>query len=148
MLFIDGYLRYASVTFLRVKSDTAMALDIDLAAMPENFQVRVLHSDQRGEYMGKEMQEVLCKQGIQPETSPAHTPEFNGVVEQFNQTMGDMVWCLLFDVGLRQDMWGEAICMAMMLYNCTPSVGNGGSSPYELYYGEKPDLMHVHQAPV
>jgi hypothetical protein len=49
--------------------------------------------------------------------------------------------------GLKQDMWGEAIHMAMMLYNHTPSMGKSLS---ELFSGDKPDLMHVHQfrAPV
>jgi hypothetical protein len=61
-----------------------------------------------------------------------------------------MVQCLLINAGLKQDMWGEAIHMVVMLYNRTPSVRNGGKSLYELYYSEKPDLMHVHQfgAPV
>jgi hypothetical protein len=71
--------------------------------MPKKLCTRVLHSNQGGEYTGKEMQEVLRK-------------------------------------------WGNwLICMAVMLYNCTPSVGNGGKTLYELYYGEKPDLAHVHQ---
>jgi hypothetical protein len=52
--------------------------------------------------------------------------------------MGDMVQCLLIDANLQRDMWGEAIRMAVMLYNRTPSVGNGGKTPYELYYSVKP----------
>jgi hypothetical protein len=48
-----------------------VALDLPLAAMPENIWVRVLNSEShsRGEYMGNEMQEVLHKQGIQPSMS-------------------------------------------------------------------------------
>jgi hypothetical protein len=49
-----------------------------------------------------------------------------------------MVQCLLINV----KQWGEAICMAMMLYNHTPSIR---VSPYKLYYSDKPNLMHVHQ---
>jgi transposase InsO family protein len=145
MSFIDGYSRFASITLLKVKSDTAVALDLHLATMPEKLCTRVLHSDQGGEYTGKEMQEVLRKWGIRPLTSPAYTPKYNGVAERFNQTMGNMVQCLLINMNLQRDMWGEAIHMVVMLYNHTPSVGNGGKTPYKLYYGEKPNLAHVHQ---
>jgi hypothetical protein len=60
MSFVDGYSRFASMTLLKVKSDTAMALNLHLAAMPEKLHTRVLHSNQGGEYMRKEMQEVLA----------------------------------------------------------------------------------------
>lgn len=33
----------------------------------------------------------------------------------------------------------------VMLYNCTPLVGNGGKTPFKLYYSKKPDLVHMHQ---
>jgi hypothetical protein len=56
MSFINGYLRYASMTLLRVNSDTTMTLDLHLAAMPVNFWVRVHHSNQGGEYMGNEIE--------------------------------------------------------------------------------------------
>jgi transposase InsO family protein len=91
MSFVDRYSRFTSVTLLKVKSDTAVALDLHLAAMPEKLRTRVLHSDQGGEYMGKEMQEALHKWGIRPSMSPAYTPMYNGVAEWFNWTMGDMV---------------------------------------------------------
>jgi hypothetical protein len=84
------------------------------------------------------MQEVLRKWGIQLLTSPAHTPEFNGVAELFNWTMGNMVWCLLINMDLNQDMWGEAIHMAVMFYNCTPSVG--GKS---LWQEAQPDAIRM-----
>jgi hypothetical protein len=35
----------------------------------------------------------------------------------------NMVWCLLIDMGLKQDMWEEAVHMAVMLYNCIPLSG-------------------------
>jgi hypothetical protein len=84
-----------------MESNTATALNLHLAAMPKKLCTRVLHSDQGGEYTGKEMQEVLRKWGIRPLTSPAYTPEYNGVAERFNRTMGDMVWCLLIDTNLQ-----------------------------------------------
>jgi transposase InsO family protein len=102
MSFVDWYSRFASVTLLKVKSDTAMALNLHLAVMPEKLHTRVLHSGQGGEYMGKEMQEVLHKWGIRPSTSTTYTPKYNGVAEWFDWTMGDMVQCLLIDVNLQQ----------------------------------------------
>jgi transposase InsO family protein len=86
MSFVDGYSRFTSMTLLKVKSNTTMALNLHLAAMDKKLRTRVLHSDQGGEYTGKEMQEVLHKWGIRPSTSPAYTPEYNGVAERFNRT--------------------------------------------------------------
>jgi hypothetical protein len=77
------------------------------------------------------VQELLCAAGIIHEATSSHTSEHNGVAEQFNRTIVEMVWCMLHDSGLAQCYWGEALCTATAIYNHLPTNTNNSTSPLD-----------------
>jgi len=126
-----------------LKADTVSALQhfVDLA--PLDSWIECLVTDQGGEYMSVEACEYLQSKSVEHTTMPAHTPEFNGVVERFNQMIMNMVRCLLHDSGLDHNLWGEALHTAMIIYNHLPHCVNGGKSPLHVWSGEAPLLEHI-----
>jgi len=48
--------------------------------------IKVLHSDNSGEYMGKDFIDFCAKEGIKREWTTPYNPEQNGVAKQKNRT--------------------------------------------------------------
>ena len=53
------------------------------------------------------------------------------------------VRALLFQAGLPNYLWGEALETAVFLYNRTPHSTLNGKTPYEIKYGVKPNLSTI-----
>ena len=53
--------------------------------------IKILRSDQGGEYLSNEFLDHLKAKGIISEWIPPYTPQLNGVAERRNRTLLDMV---------------------------------------------------------
>jgi len=53
------------------------------------------------------------------------------------------VRALLFQAGLPNYLWGEALETAVFLYNRTPHSALNGKTPYKMKYSVKPDLSII-----
>ena len=62
--------------------------------------IRVLRTNNEGEYTSNEFMEYCSAEGIKREHTVPHTPQQNGVVEQKNKTMVGAAKAMLFDQGL------------------------------------------------
>ena len=50
---------------------------------------------------------------------------------------------MLHDSGMAQSHWGEAANTKVYLKNRSPSKILGGKTPYEAWYGTRPNLSHL-----
>lgn len=57
-----------------------------------------------------------------------------------NRTLKERSRSMLIEAELPETLWGEAIRTAMFLVNRSPSSAVKGKTPYELWYGTKPDV--------
>jgi len=128
IMAIDDYCCYAMVSLLRHKSDAVSALQ-DILVRVGN--VKLLYSDQGGEYLGSRMAQMLADRGVQHQTTPSYTPEHNGVAERFNRTVQDMLQSYLMDANLADKYWAEALLMAVHVSNRLPSTTN----PMQITWG-------------
>ena len=92
--------------------------------------------------------EKFCKEqslGVKFEYSGPRTPQRNGRVEQKFQTLYGRVRAMLNGAGLRGDersgVWAECASTATYCTNVLMSQGKS-ASPYELFYGKKPECVH------
>ena len=65
-------------------------------------------NDRGGEYKSPFV-DFCAQHGIIHETIEPYSPQSNGVTEQKNRTMKEMMNVMLISSGLPQNMWGEAI---------------------------------------
>ena len=79
----------------------------------------------------------LCEiHGIIHQTTTSYTPQQNGVAKSKNQTLKDMVNCMLNSSGLPHNLWGEALITANLILNRIPHKID--KSPYEVWNGKQP----------
>ena len=147
MLCVDDFSRYKFVRFLRKKSDATEGLrDIindDIA--PQGLQIGIVRTDGGGEFDGQ-FQTFLSERGIKRERTPPHTPQYNGVAERALGILRDKTVALLRGVteGKSDRLWAEAMNFACQMSNrCVTSSLSGSTSPYELWFGRRPQLDNI-----
>ncbi|KAL1479885.1 hypothetical protein MTO96_051506 [Rhipicephalus appendiculatus] len=132
--FIDDYSRYTMVYPMKTKNEVLQNFD-KYRRMVENIhntKVKTLRSDNGGEYTSKEFSMYLANHGIKHQLTIPGTPEQNGVAERMNQTLLDMMRCLLIESGVTKELWAHAVVTASYIRNKCPSKAVGGESPEAL----------------
>jgi transposase InsO family protein len=85
----------------------------------------------------------FCKEnGIIHHYTMPYTPQQNGVAEQRNRTLMDMVRSMMAYSDLPLSFWGEAFHTVVYLLNHSPSK-TVTVTPYELWTGRKPSVHHL-----
>lgn len=124
---------------MKAKIEVLQKFD-EYRCMVENFHnttVKVLHSDNGGEYTSREFNEYLAKHGIRRQITIPGTPEQNGVAERMNQTLLDMTRCLLIESGITKELWADTVVTGSHIRNKCRSKAIEGESPEALWTGEK-----------
>ena len=125
---------------LRNKSDVFKQFT-EWMAMAEQLtgkRLKVLRSDNGGEYTSSEFKEYLKQNGVIHQLTVPKCPEQNGVAERLNRTLVEMVRSMLASSILPPRFWAEALNTATYLRNRCPSRAVEGKTPFELLAGAKP----------
>jgi len=112
--------------------------------------LKKFHSDNGGEYCSRSFIARLEESGTGKTTTPADTPQRDGVVERANRTVWERARTLLHHAGLPDAFVWEAVCCAVYLLNFTPRLRhrrNIGEEtlkcPLELWSGRKPSVKNL-----
>ena len=126
--FIDSYSHYTWVYVLK-KKDQVFESFLKWQALVENStgrKVKVLRSDNGGEYTSGKFKEHLSQHGIRHETTVPKNPE---------RTLMESVRSMLADSGLPQRFWAEALSTAVYLRNRSPTKSLPETTPFEVWSG-------------
>ena len=87
--FIDDKSRYTVVYLIHTKSEVLQKFKNFEALVGNKYQrpIKILRSDNGGEYLSKDFDEFLKVKGIEKQFSVAYTPQQNGVAERMNRTL-------------------------------------------------------------
>ncbi|WJZ80142.1 hypothetical protein VitviT2T_000079 [Vitis vinifera] len=96
-----------------------------------NAKVRVLRSDNGGEYQSSDLQKYLEGHGIIHQTTCSNTPQQNGVAERKNWHLLEVVRASLIAAKTPISYWGEAITSAAYLINRVPSSSINFQTPLQ-----------------
>lgn len=146
VLFHDNSSGFRVVRFIKHRSEVADCFkDFVRFLYAQTGQlVAVLRSDNGGEYENNELQIWLRKWGIRHETSVRHTPQQNGVSERDNRTIMEGARTLLqSNKCLPLTLWAEAVNYVVYILNRALSSTCPIKTPYEAWYGKKPDLSNT-----
>lgn len=121
--FIDECTRMVWISLLNHKSEVCKVFQefYKLVKTQYKCDIKVLQSDNGGEYINNEMQMFCKNNSIRHQTSCANTPEQNGVAERRNRQILEIVRASLFDMKVPRQFWGEAVRTAAYVMNQTPS---------------------------
>ena len=106
--------------------------------------IRKLRTDNGGEYMSKDFQTYLTSKGIEHQLTVPHSPQQNGVAERLNCTLMESARATLSHANLPHKLWAEAVATAAYLRNRTTTSANEEQlTPFEKWYGHKPNISHL-----
>jgi len=77
--------------------------------------IKMLHSDNGGEFVSKKFDAFLTECGIQRQTSAPYSPQQNGVAEHANRTIMECARSMILAQGLELEFWGEAVNTALYI---------------------------------
>ena len=141
----DSYSHYTWVYVLKRK-DQVFESFLEWKALVENFterKLKLLRTDNGGEFTSGRFKEHLSQHGIRHETTVPKNPEQNGTAERMNHTLMETVRSMLADSGLPQMFWAEALSTAVYLKNRSPTMSLPETTPFEVWSGEKPDVSNL-----
>ena len=144
--FIDDYSRCCAVYFIKHKSEVFQKFkEFEAAAVNSTGnRIATLRSDNGGEYVSSEFEQYLLHRGIKHELSVPYSPEQNGTAERQNRTLVEAARTMLQHAGLTNTYWAEAVASAAYVRNrVVTSALSKGITPYELWYGKKPDVSNL-----
>jgi len=146
-MFIDLYSREPRVAFLKVKSDAFESYKRYEAWVKihcNSSGIACLGSDRGGEFLDGDFTTYLQDVGTIRHLNVHDSPQSNGVVERLNQTLVESARSMLFEAGLPQFLWAEAIHHAAWLHAQIPSRALPGCiTPIERATKQKPNLKRV-----
>ncbi|GKC02514.1 retrovirus-related pol polyprotein from transposon TNT 1-94, partial [Tanacetum coccineum] len=119
LVIVDDYSRFTWVKCLRSK-DEAPAFIINFLKMIQvrlKETVRRIRTDNGTEFVNQTLREYYEKVGISHETSVAHSPQQNGVVERRNRTLIEAARTMLIYAKAPLFLWAEAVATACYTQN-------------------------------
>jgi hypothetical protein len=136
--FIDDYSRRSWIYMMKHKHEV-LNIFLEWKNMVEKKtgkKLKVLRSDNGGEYISDPFFEICKKEGITRHFSVRETPQQNGIAERLNRTLLEKVRCMLSQAKLHKRFWAEALNYACHILNRLPSTTLSGKTPIELWSGK------------
>ena len=150
--FIDDYSRYTTVFAIREKRE-AFEKFVEFYNSTSNlfadrnngsgYSIKTLRSDNGGEYTSKAFEKFCKEKGILHQFTAPYSAQQNGVAERMNRTLIEMVRCMIHQNTTPLSFWGEALSTAVYIRNRVPSSAIEGKTPYELWFGNIPDISNL-----
>jgi len=145
LTFIDDCTRYVWVYILKRKEEVfeKFVQWKNLVEKQSGKSVKILRTDNGGEYKSKTFANFLSAEGIRHEYTVPKTPEQNGVSERMNRTLVEAVRSMLSHSELPDKFWAEALSTAVYLRNRSLTRALCNITPYEAYTGVKPNVSNL-----
>ncbi|KAG7594092.1 Integrase catalytic core [Arabidopsis thaliana x Arabidopsis arenosa] len=143
--FIDEKSKYTWITLLPSKDRVFEAFTNfqNYVTNQFNAKIKVLRTDNGGEYTSHKFKEHLAKHGIIHQTSCPYTPQQNGVAERKNRHLMEVARSMMFHTSVPRRYWGDAVMTACYLINRTPTKVLKDLSPFEVLNNTRPSIDHL-----
>jgi transposase InsO family protein len=111
LIFVDDFSHFTIIYFLKKNSEVFQNLKYFKALVETQSEknIKVLRTDNGGEYVNHEIHNLFHEAGIQLQHTVPYTPQKNGVVERKNRSLKEMAYCMLHAKSLPQRLWAEAL---------------------------------------
>ena len=142
LIVVDDASRHVETYFLREKSAALTAFEHYVTFWQKNKQkkVKILRSDNGGEFTSNDFNEFCLQNGIRREKTIPYTPQQNGVAERTIRTINTYARAMMIESGLPEDRWTEAVREAAAVRNVIPHTSLAGKPPNEVWNGTASDM--------
>jgi len=95
--------------------------------------MKVLRSDNGGEYTSKEFKDYLASKGIKHQLSIPRRPEQNEIAKRMNRTLTEHARSIRLQIDMSKEFWAEAVNHASYLVNMSLSTAIDLQIPEEMW---------------
>ncbi|KAL1214926.1 Retrovirus-related Pol polyprotein from transposon TNT 1-94 [Cardamine amara subsp. amara] len=143
--FIDEKSKYTWITLLPSKDRVFEAFVNFQTYVTNHFNanIKVLRSDNGGEYTSNTFKAHLANRGILHQTSCPYTPQQNGVAERKNRHLMEVARSMMFHKNMPKRFREMLVMTACYLINRTPTKVLNDISPYQVLNKTKPHINHL-----
>ncbi|CAI7901936.1 unnamed protein product [Closterium sp. NIES-54] len=120
LTIVDDHTRAVWVYPLKTKGEVAAAVLkewMPRAQRESGHKVKVIRTDNGGEFIGADVEKELKRKGIQHQLTVPYNPEQNGVAERFNRTLQEGARTLIGRAGLPDPFWVTALRQVVVVKN-------------------------------
>jgi hypothetical protein len=144
LIFVDDFSCFSWIYFLKQKYEVFQHLKDfkDLVEIQSRKKIKVLRTDNGGEYVNHEIHNLFHEARIQLQHIVPYTPQQNRVAERKNRFLKEMASCMLHAKSLPQRLWAEALNCATYIQNRSPHRSIKDKTPYEAWSSLKPEVTH------
>ena len=134
------------IRFLQQKSEATRTVKDYVAHLKTNgMQLRAFRYDRGREFINKELQDWLTSQGIELQMIAPYSPSQNGATEHLNRMLIELARAMMIAQDVPPYLWEYAVQHAMYICERAPAAALAGKTPYETWYGAKPDVTHLRE---
>jgi transposase InsO family protein len=122
VLLVDDYSQKTCIYFLKAK-DKVLNKFQEFKALVENLserKIKVLRSDNGGEYTSNEIKDFCREAGIKRELTTPYNPQQNGVAERKNRSIVEATQAMIHDQSLPMHLWAKASSTTVYVQNRSP----------------------------
>jgi dUTP pyrophosphatase len=143
LLIIEGYSRYVWILLTKTKHPPTAYIATFFQHHGLTEGRHIIRTDKGGDLWGAfEFRKVAHEAGYLLEPTAPDAPFQNGMAERPNQTLGQMMRCLLHSANLGPEFWSFALLHAARLYNIIPH-SSTGQTPHYLFTGNCPSAKNL-----
>ena len=143
--FIDEKSKYTWLTLIQTKDRVLDAFRNFQTYVTNHYhaRIKILRSDNGGEYTSYAFKSHLDHHGILHQTSCPYTPQQNGVAERKNRHLMEVARSLMFQANVPKRFWSDAVSTACYLINRMPTKVLKDQAPFEVLNKRKPSLEYM-----
>jgi hypothetical protein len=105
--------------------------------------IKILKSNNGGEYTSKEFVNFCRDVGIKRELTTPYNPQQNGVAERNNRTIMEAVKTMIHNQYLPMHLWVEAAITTVYVQNRLSHSALGVKTPEEMFSEKNPEVSHL-----
>ena len=144
LLMVDDASRHITIEFLKIKEQVAQRIVNYIAALRNQQKIPcAIHTDRGTEFVNEPLKTWCQAQGIQTQLTALYSPSQNGIAEQMNRTLIELAHVMITAARLPEFLWEPAIAHAIYLRNLSFTRSIPDATPYQLWYGCKPNVAHL-----
>ena len=136
---------YRKVGFVECKSEIPHIVKkmINQACVETKNKVVRVCTDNGTEYVNNKLTSFFNEQGITHVLSAPYVPQQNGIIERDVRTVMESARTMINSAKLHKSLWAEAVNTAIHTLNRVPTTNNPTKTPYELWFGQKPNIKNL-----
>ena len=151
LLLIDDATWYITIEFLKTKDQVVQRIKNYMTYLKAWSRTScAIHADRGTEFINENLRNWCQSQGIELQVTAPYSPSQNGVVEQMNRTLVELVCAMLTAAELPKFLWEPAVTHVAYLRNMLYTKPRANTMPYQLWHRRKPNVSHLQEfsAPV